>query len=913
MLRELSKKSFLFAIGIVALIFVAIGLTTISDKPVDFSADVKPILNKKCISCHGGVKAKAGFSVLFREEALAPTESGKPAIIPGKPEESEMIRRLTLEDTEERMPYKHEALSEEEIGILTRWVRQGAKWGDHWAYVPVKEIPVPDIEDSWIKNGVDGFILEKLREMKMDPSGESDRATLLRRVSLDLIGMYPSDKIAAEYLNSRSEKAYEILVDSLLASQHFGEKWTSMWLDLARYADTKGYDQDFKRDIWQYRDWVIKSFNEDKPYDRFITEQIAGDLLPDPSYADYIATAFHRNTMTNDEGGSDNEEFRVAAVMDRVNTTWEALMSTSFSCVQCHSHPYDPFRHEEYYTFLAYFNNTRDEDTFIEYPFLKQFPVDLDKQLEDVVGWVKRNSSAAHAGTIRQFLLTGQPAINSTKAIPIKNAVLENNNNDLTIRNNAVFKLTGLKLDGFNKWVFRYLSKNPGGVLSMRLDDPRNPVIATARLEASEHYRFAYIDFPAEAGMHDVYFTYENPAMPAVSEKTLARFGWFAFLQFPSVQSLGYSKYFGTFRQLLEANTPTTPVMVENPPFLQRETFVFDRGNMRTPGDMVEPGVPVSLNMALPENAPSNRTGLALWLTSKKNPLVSRTMVNRLWEQLFGAGIVETLEDMGTQGSLPTHRELLDFLSHKFMYDYAWSIKRLLKEMVMSATYRQDSRLTDDMKDKDLFNKYYARGPRTRLSAEQLRDQHLCISNTMSDKMYGPSVMPWQPEGVWNSPYNSDRWRNSEGEDSHRRAVYTFWKRASPYPSMITFDGADRVVCVARRIRTNTPLQALVTLNDSAYFDMARHFALRMKRAGGNDASKIIAAGYKWMLYKEIHRDALSVFVDLYQNALDEFVNDREAVREITGNQSGFNDPAAAALIVVANSMMNLDEVVTKN
>ena len=351
----------------------------VSNKKVDFNTEVKPLLNKKCITCHGGVKRQSGFSLLFRNDALAINKSGKVAIIPGDADNSEMIKRLYLKDPEERMPYKHPPLSNDEIALLKKWINQGAAWGNHWAYTPVQETPLPNIEQgpfglfgkpAWIKNNVDAFIYEKLKEEKLTPSAMADKATLLRRVSLDLIGMPAPHAIAQQFLESTSSNAYEKLVDTLLTLPTYGEKWTSMWLDMARYADTKGFEKDDGRNIWRYRDWLIDAFNTDKPYNIFLTEQLAGDLLPNPTDAQYIATAFHRNTLTNDEGGSDNEEFRTAAVIDRVNTTWVSLMGTSFACVQCHSHPYDPFRHEEYYKFLAFFNNSRDEDTWAEYPVL---------------------------------------------------------------------------------------------------------------------------------------------------------------------------------------------------------------------------------------------------------------------------------------------------------------------------------------------------------------------------------------------------------------------------------------------------------------------------------------------------------------------------------------------------------------
>jgi uncharacterized protein DUF1553 len=346
---------------------------------------------------------------------------------------------------------------------------------------------------------------------------------------------------------------------------------------------------------------------------------------------------------------------------------------------------------------------------------------------------------------------------------------------------------------------------------------------------------------------------------------------------------------------------------------MHRTTHVFERGNWLVKGQEVSPKVPNAFKEAMPENAPANRLGLAMWMTDKKNPLISRTIINRLWEQLFGTGIVETLEDMGTQGIPPTHQELLDYLSWKLMNDYKWSLKRTLKEMVMSATYRQDSKISDELKQKDLYNKYYARGPRIRLSSEQLRDQDLNIAGVLSTKMYGPSVMPYQPDGIWNSPYNGARWKNSTGEEQYRRGIYTYWKRTAPYPSMIAFDGAQRNVCAARRIRTNTPLQALTTLNDSAYLNMARHFAYRIQKDGGSDLKQKIAKGYEWMLFKQIPDAKLDVFVNLYNKALNEFKNDKDRTCEMIGLMNEHNNAETAAMVVVANAMLNLDEIVTKN
>jgi hypothetical protein len=618
--------------------------------------------------------------------------------------------------------------------------------------------------------------------------------------------------------------------------------------------------------------------------------------------------------MTNDEGGTDNEEFRTAAVMDRVSTTWESLMSTTFSCVQCHSHPYDPFRHDEYYKFMAFFNNTRDEDVPAEYPLLREYPDSLQSRVDNVVKWVADNSSKEQAEKFKNFLRTWQPAINSTTADSMTNAVITGKNWALGMRNHSIARLKHVDLENAGQLIFNFWSGKATGTLKFRKDSPDGDVIAAISLKAIDKWRREFIDFAPQAGIHDIFLTYDSPTFPVQTDDFAILYDWFAFMPaFPGKGTAGFDSNKKEFQELVSANVPTTPVMVENPKWMWRKSHVFERGNRLTLGKEVEPSVPNSLSFAMPDNAPKNRLGLAMWLTDKRNPLVSRTMVNRLWEQLFGMGIAETLEDMGTQGIPPTHQKLLDHLSWKLMNDYQWSIKKLLKELVTSATYRQDSKLTEELKEKDAANKFYARGPRVRLSAEQLRDQHLCISGEMSTKMYGPGVMPWQPEGIWLSPYNGARWQNSKGADQYRRAIYTYWKRTSPYPSMISFDGVQRVLCTARRIRTNTPLQALVTLNDSVYLDMARHFAVRMKKEGGADVKKQIAKGYELMLYKSLPETKLKVFADLYTEALNEFKADASKASEMMGLKGETTDSSTAALVVVANAMMNLDEVVMKN
>lgn len=912
-------------IVITILLVSTLAFTYISThKPVDFTLQVKPIINKNCITCHGGVRQKAGFSLLFREEALAKTKSGKPAIIPGDADNSEIIRRLTLNDPEDRMPYKHDPLSKENIDIIRRWINEGAKWGEHWSYVPVKKVEIPERKtffnlipqkSKWAINPVDHFIEQKLDENDLKPSPQADKHTLLRRVSLDIIGMLPPDHLAKKFLNGNNDKDYTELVDSLLASPHYGEKWTGMWLDVARYADTKGYEKDGARDIWKYRDWLIHAFNVDKPYDKFLTEQIAGDLIPDATDAELIATAFHRNSMTNDEGGTDNEEFRTSAIIDRVNTTWDGVMGTTFGCVQCHSHPYDPFKHDEYYKFLAFFNNTRDEDTQDDYPLLRHFNDSMQQDLVKVVDWFKENASGQKAKEARTFLKTWQPSYNTTICDSFINSAL-GDPTWIVFRNNAICRMKNISLDNRENLIFRYSSFVGGGVWKIHLDSTKGEVIAIVPLSQTKNdgwtFQIKETDLKSVSGIHDLYFTYTNPNLEK-STKTGAMIDWLYFTDhFPGKGRKEYPEMKNTFWNLLQSNVPTTPVIMENPSDMRRQSFVFDRGNWLVKGDKVDPGVPNSLN-PFPRDAPKNRMGLAMWLTSRQNPLTGRAMVNRIWEQLFGMGLAETLEDLGSQGIPPTHQELMDWLSYQFMHDYNWSIKKLISTIVLSATYREDSKVSEELLQKDPNNKFYARSTRVRLSAEQVRDQALCISGLMSNKMYGPSVYPFQPKGLWLSPYNNSDWEQSNGEDQYRRAVYTFWKRSAPYPSMVTFDGVARNVCTSRRIRTNTPLQALTTLNDSAYIDMARHFAFRLQNEAGNEVKQQIEKGYQLATYHSIDDKSLAALLELYNKAYGQFKNDDEKTCKIIGGMGKRTNPETAALVVVANALLNLDEVVTRN
>ncbi len=933
----LGKNPLILAVCLLLAVLLLANFINFGGASIHYATQVKPILNKKCISCHGGVKQNAEFSMMTREHLLRPNESGKPAVVPGKPDESELMKRIQSHDPEERMPYEEAPLSKKEISILRQWIKEGAQWGEHWAYVPVQPVKVPKAKgflgifpapkNQWVQNDIDWFILDRLKKEGLSNSPIADKATLLRRVSLDLTGQPAPASLAKKYLADQSPKAYENLVDSLLALPAYGERWASMWLDLARYADTKGYERDYKRDIWRYRDWLIRTLNKDMPYNDFLTEQLAGDLLPNPTDDQFLATAFHRNTPTNDEGGTLNEEYRVVALIDRVNTTFEAILGTTFACTQCHGHPYEAIFHDEYYKVMAYFNNSRDEDTNEDYPLLRHYPKADSLKLDSLCRWVAQNDSPKRSMEIYTFLKTLQPSFYSIASDQFVNCELYDTK-WLNMRNHASARFQEVDLTGKSQLILPLCGVVGGGRFSIHLDSLNGPLLLSIGMEKTANYcdTKAY-DFQPVKGKHRLFFRYENPALASDPRKSGIGFNWFYFTNpFPGQGKPGYEQKLADYWALIRQDPPTTPIMMDNPATLPRPNHVFERGNWLVKGQKVSPGVPALLGK-LPAGAPSNRLGFAQWVTDPKNPLTARTMVNRMWEQVFGQGLAETLEDLGSQGIPPTHPELMDYLAWQFVHEQGWSMKKLLREMVLSATYRQSSVGNPNLVEKDPTNKFYARGPRVRLSAEQIRDQALSLAGLLSHKKYGPGVMPYQPDGIWKSPYNSDNWIQSEGEDRYRRAVYTYCKRSSGYPSMLTFDGATRAVCTARRIRTNTPLQALVTLNDPVYIEAAKAFAQKMKKLGGKEVKNQIKKGYGLALGKHIEEQKLQTLVGLYDKAKAKYAADPKLVQALFAEPEPKNaaekKPASlpmpaysaedAALTLVANALLNLDELVSKN
>ncbi|AKP54105.1 hypothetical protein CA2015_4781 [Cyclobacterium amurskyense] len=890
---------------------------------VDFNNDIRPIINNKCIACHGGVKRSGGFSLLFEEEALEANESGKRAIVPGNVNKSELIQRITHNNPEYRMPLESTPLSEEEIDLFSRWINQGAQWDDHWAYKAPEKPAVPEIDSKWISNDIDRFVQEKLVEKQLSPNPTSDKQSLLRRLSFDITGLPPTITEMQQFVNDNSDSAYEKVVDSLLASPAYGERWAAMWMDLARYADSKGYEADRIREIWKYRDWLVNAFNENLPYDQFVITQLAGDLKPSPSDQDFIATAFHRNTMNNDEGGTDNEEFRVAAVLDRVNTTWTVLQGTTMECVQCHSHPYDPIRHEDYFRSLAFFNQTADADVPSEAPVLLTYIEEEDqKNLELIKNWANEHGSQNRNGDYYERLLRlGVPKLYAhyfyqmDKGLPIQGTA--------TFKvDQEVYSFTKeLPFEGEDRLAFKARTNGSEGKILFYLDSINGEKIGEWKVKArfkkeydeeekkeKTYYLNEVISLPIKAvnGVHDLYMVWEGEE----GVEQTSTFEW--LMLHHTLPGVGNEKYpevekamYALFNS--ENEKEATPVMVDLPENYHRESRVFEKGSWMVPGEEVEVGVPAIWNPF--DEYEGNRMGLAKWLFDKENPLTARVMVNRIWEQFFGRGIVSSLEDFGSQGFAPTHPELLDWLAIKFRDDFDWDIKKLIKEIVMSGTYRQSSHFTEESREKDPLNEWLARGPRIRLNAEQVRDQSLAISGLLSGKMFGKSVMPEQPDGIWQVVYNGTKWETSKGSEKYRRALYTFWRRTSPYPSIISFDAPSREFCLPKRIATNTPLQALVTLNDPVYLDAAIALGRRVLLSSHTDESERLSLMYSLAMVRGISEEKLEALQSIYQQTTTYFENSPEEICKLTGEE----DKALAVYTVMANVVMNLDEFLMKS
>lgn len=908
------------------LLILLLSIFFLSSDRIDFNAEIRPVLNNKCLSCHGGVKQRGGLSLLFREEALKAGDSGIPAIVPGHPDQSELMNRIRHHDPEERMPLEKDPLSEKEIEAFESWIRQGAEWETHWAYQPPQKPEIPSVRvNASSSNELDPFIVKQLQSHQLNLSAQASPEILARRLSLDLTGLPPSPEEIDNFLENPGMEAYEALVDRLLASPHFGEHWASMWLDLARYADSQGYEKDPYRSIWKFRDWVIQAFNGDMPFDQFSTEQLAADLLEAPSEDQIIATAFHRNTMTNTEGGTEDEEFRIAALIDRVNTTWTVWQGTTMECVQCHSHPYDPFRQEDYYRSLAFFNNTQDADLDGEMPFLEQLEVKDDSLFDDIIQWIQQKHAPASSIDPAASLSTQTKQALFPRVIPAD--ADDFNDVQLNVRGTVdnwarlpknipnkrpflVFR--DINMDQLEAVSWSYKVVGDKGRIDVTIDAADGPILQQFALK-SKGWKDEKISVTGKfQGLHDLYvhLVNTNAAESDPDGRIDLRHMEFHYAHLPAISEEVRDMQDSLIR--IRSKAIKTPILKERSPNNRRWTQVFERGNWLVPQDTVLPDVPGSLP-GMAKDKTRDRMALAAWMFDKNNPLTARVAVNRFWEQIFGIGLVETTEDFGTQGIRPSHPELLDWLAVHFQDELDWSVKQLLKTIVMSATYRQQTHATPEILEIDPQNRLYSRGPRIRLSAEQIRDQALAVSGLLSRKLYGKPVMPPQPEGIWQVVYSGITWKVSEGEDRYRRAVYTYWRRTSPYPSLVSFDSPSREFCVSRRIRTNTPLQALITLNDPVFIEAAEALAQRMIREGGADLLDQLSYGYQLAMLREPSSEAIHVLQQLHQEALAE----QQRMPASSGIGQKVSDvrikaDQLSALTVVANAIMNLDGFIMK-
>ena len=833
---------------------------TSSPQTIDFNRVIRPILSENCYKCHGPDEGarKANLRFDIRSEPLRPGKSGRTPIVPGAPQQSEVVMRISATDPEKRMPplSTGKRLSPAQIESLRQWIGQGAVFEPHWAYVKPVRQPLPEVrEKTWARNPIDHFILARLEREGMKPSAESDRYTLIRRLSLDLTGLPPKPEEVDSFLKDSSPHAYEAIVDRLLKKEAFGEHWARMWLDLARYADSAGYADDPPRTIWAYRDYVIRSFNSNKPFDRFTIEQIAGDLLPEPNEEERVATAFHRNTMTNNEGGTDDEEFRNAAVVDRVNTTMAVWMATSMACAQCHHHKYDPFSQEEYFRLFAIFNNTEDADRSDEAPVKRLYTKDQKQELA---------RAQAESLEIEQKFKTTTPESLARQAQWERAFPLE-----------LVWQYAlGSICRPVTKEQESVQFANPSRLI-LELMQPPGSRTEDQQAIVNEWYR-GHIDSELKPEQE---------------------------------------RYAELQREIDDIKPNTVPMMHELDGDGRRKTHVQLRGNFLALGQEVTEAVPAVFH-PLPHAATPDRLGFARWLVDKDNPLMARVIANRFWEQIFGIGIVRTSEDFGSQGDLPTHPELLDWLATEFVSS-GWDVKVLLKLMVTSAAYCQSSRVTPELLERDPDNVLLARGPRFRLTAEEVRDQALFASGLLSQKMYGPPVRPPQPSlGLTAAFGGSLDWKTSEGEDRYRRAIYVEWRRTNPYPSMATFDAPNREVCALRRPRSNTPLQALVTLNDPVYVEAARALGSRMMRTEGSNEGKI-TYGFRLCLGRPPRERELKPLIEFYQTAHAQYAKEPNKAKEMA------NDPAwpapegaeaieLAAWTVTGNVLLNLDEMLMR-
>lgn len=834
--------------GIAMLVGCVLAASAIAGE-VDYSRDIKPILATHCYKCHGPDKQENGLRLDTAAAGILGGDSGA-AIVPQKADESLILQAIQGTSSEiSKMPPEGDGLTADQIALLKQWIAEGAKFPadekplasqatGHWSFIkPVRAVPPETKQREWSRSAMDAFILARLEKEGIAPSEEAHRDTLLRRVYLDLVGILPSPEEIKAFREATEPDAYERVVDQLLASPHHGERMGRHWLDLARYADSNGYTRDFPRQIWKYREWVIDAINAGMPFDQFTIEQMAGDMLPKATSEQLVATGFHRNTLFNEEGGTDQEQFRVEAIADRVATTGSVFLGLTLGCARCHTHKYDPITQAEYYQLFALLNNC-DEPTL-------EVPTKLQLALGELE---RREAMRAKVKELEQELEKQRPALETAQQAWEK-----------TVTPQQRARLPGPVQVAYD--------------MAFEKRDAANKKLIENYYKETEEARKA---FPLVAELHEL-------------------------------------------RQK-EPKIPSTMILRERSK--PRETYIHKRGDFLNRGAVVQGGVPAALP-AIAKQAPKDaatiseatRLDFAKWLVSSDNPLTPRVTINRDWLLFFGRGIVETEDDFGKQGSLPTHPELIDFLAREFA-DHGWDVKRMRRMMVCSSTYRQASKTRTDLHEKDPQNRLLARQSRLRLDAEIVRDVELSAAGLLTEELGGPSVFPPQPDGVYDFTQDPKNWKAATGSDRYRRGMYTHFWRSAPYPALMVFDSPGGNVTCTRRIRSNTPMQALTLANDLQFLECAQNMALRvLKEATGDEKAQCDFAFQVCVsrLPTSAEREQLLQLITAERETL---VKSPERVTQLLPKESKIADASQqrefALWAQVCRVLLNLDETITR-
>jgi hypothetical protein len=995
---------------------------------INFSRDIHPIISENCFACHGpDEKARKAKLRLDTRDGALKTHDDKTPIVPHHPEQSELVHRILTSDPDDHMPPPDSGkkLTPHQIELLQQWIKEGADYTKHWSFQPISDPPVPQVHNPKfvVGNPIDNFILARLEKEHLAQSPEAPREILLRRVTLDLTGLPPTPAELDAFLNDKSPDAYEKVVDRLLANPHYGERMALEWLDAARYADTHGYHIDAGRDMTRWREWVIDAYNNNMPYDEFTVEQLAGDMLPNATLEQKIASGFNRNHMINFEGGAVPEEYHTAYLVDRVNTTGTVWMGLTVACAQCHDHKFDPIKQKEYYQLYALFNNVPekglDGNKGNAAPVIKTPTAEQQRQLDSLAAEIRQveqsldgpnevvdaeqlaweHSANPHQQTLWTLLdaqslsskgkskLEKQPdkSIRATGPNPatetytLKFAALPTGTTAFRFEvfpdpslngkgpgrsNNGNIVLTDFKLlDGDKKPLkLRRASADfaqkdfpasnaidsnasSGWAIFPEVGKPHHLIVELDKPLASAEPITAVIEFHSQFASHQpghfrlTSTTSANPHGGAAIPEPIARFLSTPANQRTADQKTQLRHFYRTTlsptlkpardhlaelqakRKEVDDTARTTMVMEEMA--TPRDTFILTRGQYDKPGEKVTPDVPAALP-PLPKGAPHNRLGFARWLVSKDHPLTARVAVNRYWQMYFGTGIVKTAEDFGAQGEFPSHPQLLDYLASRFIQS-KWDVKAMQRLIVTSATYRQSSNVTPELVSLDPENRLLARGPRFRLPAEFIRDEALAISGLLNPEIGGASVFPYQPAGLWEelmsrsdgANWTAQTYTPSHGKDLYRRTMYTFWKRTSPPPTLSTFDAPDREVCTVRRSRTNTPLQALVLLNDPTYIESSRKLAERILTEAGPTPQERINFVFRLATARLPNPAEMQVLEQAYERQSARYHGNPGLADKLlhvgeSDVHPNLDKPELAAWTMISSIILNLDETVTK-